>query len=711
MGIPVKISKLRPVALVASAALVVGTVGLVSTTSADAAVLTTVLGTVGITNGTDATHGTIDQNINFTTAAGCPANDGAAHATNYAQVTINGGNAGKTWPSVVLVGTSTVGVSHSGAQSFKISDTFTNIAASYGLATPQGAYDVTVTCQDATGANQSGVFRSQFVFDNAGNFTVNPPVLGTLSASVSGAPATSIGTGDAVTWTTSGGCPSPANNTHITIDGTGWAAVDLAGTGTSNFSTSAPISRGQADTLAGIQAANTLPALATGNYVVTATCQNGNGTVVTGTYQTTLAWNATTATGTITNAVSTSTVLSASTPVVVGSTISLSATVTPASGTLPAGTVTFTDETNATVGSVQVTAAGATATATVSASGYAVGTHTFNALFTPGDSSVAGSSALPMSVVVRKATPTATISISPSAPNIYTPVSLTCNVTGGVSGPSQVTFTYTVPGGSATTSSATALSSGSASLSLGSLTAGTLAGVSCTTVADANNVSVASGLTSKSIAGIDPSRVSTEYVDVTVVPGALTLTVKGITAPSPQAKTGTAVASPTTYVAATDYSTNVVILPDAAVNAGGTYIVTSGNMLPVQAVDTRAGALGYSVTGLLGDLTQPAGATHPGDVINAANVGWVPAFISSTAVPGALTAAAAGITDGGITAPAAGIQPGTSSLGLKGSAKTLFTVPSGGNEGTVVYGAQLNLQAPTTTRDGFYEGVLTLTAA
>ena len=56
MGIPVKISKLRPVALVASAALVVGTVGLVSTTSADAAVLTTVLGTVGITNGTDATH-------------------------------------------------------------------------------------------------------------------------------------------------------------------------------------------------------------------------------------------------------------------------------------------------------------------------------------------------------------------------------------------------------------------------------------------------------------------------------------------------------------------------------------------------------------------------------------------------------------------------------------------------------------------------------
>ena len=89
----------------------------------------------------------------------------------------------------------------------------------------------------------------------------------------------------------------------------------------------------------------------------------------------------------------------------------------------------------------------------------------------------------------------------------------------------------------------------------------------------------------------------------------------------------------------------------------------------------------------------------------------MPAFISSTAVPGALTAAAAGITDGGITAPAAGIQPGTSSLGLKGSAKTLFTVPSGGNEGTVVYGAQLNLQAPTTTRDGFYEGVLTLTAA
>lgn len=707
MGIPVKISKLRPLAAVASAALVVGTVGLVGTTSADAAVITTVLGTVGITNGTDATHGTINQTINFTTATGCPSTDGATHATNYAQVTINGGDAGKTWPNITLVGTTTTGVNHAGAQSFKISDTFANIAAGTGLANPQGSYDVTVTCQDATGVNTSGVFKSQFVFDNAGNFTVNPPVLGTLSSST----GTTLGMGDAATWTTSGGCPSPATGTQITIDGTGWAGVLLAGYGNSGFSTSAAISRGQADTLTGIQSSNGLPALSTGNYLVTATCQNSNGTVVTGTYQTTLAWNATSATGTITNAVSTSTVITAPANVVVGSAIALSATVTPASGTLPVGSVTFTDENGATVGSAQATAAGATATASVSASGYAVGTHTFTATFTTSDAGFSGSSALPVSTVVKQATPAAAVSISPSTPNIYTPVSLTCNVTGGNSGPTKVVFTYTVPGGSATTSAQQTLASGSASLSLGLLSAGTLSAVSCTTVADTNNVSVSSALASKTILGIDPNRVATQYIDVTVAPGALTLTVKGLSAPSAQSRTGTAVASPGTYNAATDYSTNTVILPDAAVNAAGTYIVTSGNMLPVQAVDTRAGALGYSVTGLLGDLVQPAGATHPGDVINAANVGWVPAFISSSAVPGAANAAAAGITDGGTTAPAAGLQPGASSLGLKGTAKTLFTVPAGGNIGTVVYGAQLNLQAPTTTRDGFYEGVLTLTAA
>jgi hypothetical protein len=318
-----------------------------------------------------------------------------------------------------------------------------------------------------------------------------------------------------------------------------------------------------------------------------------------------------------------------------------------------------------------------------------------------------------VTVTIDKKSPTVAASVTPASPNIYTPVSLVCNVTNGQSGPSTVTFTYTLPGASTpTTSSAQTLSSGSASLSLGTLTAGTLANVKCTSAADTNNLSVASNtVLSTTVAGIDPNRVTKQYIDVTVVPGTLTLTVKGV-AVGTSAKTGTQVSSPGSYVAATDYSTNVVVLPDASVNAAGTYIETSGKMLPVQVVDTRSGDAGYSVTGQLDSLVQPSGATHPGDTINGQNFGWTPSFIQNSRDTTKLTAAAAGLTDGGVVNPANGVSSSASgSLGLAGTAKTLFTAPAGFGLGTTIYGATLNMKAPTTTRDGLYEGTLVLTAA
>ena len=732
----------RFVALGASVVVAVGTAGLVGATAANAATSSTVLGSIGVSNATDATSGTVDQAIRFTTATGCPANDGAAHATNYASISIDGGNPGYTWPNVQLVTTTTVGVNHSGAQSFPISDTFRNIAAGSGLQVPQGAYTVTLTCQDATATNTSGVFKSVFTFDSAGNFTVTAPppaVLGTLTPQISGANVTSLTINDSIAWLTSAGCSAVPGvsipSAHIVINGgsTGhvWSGVDLNTPSSSGVSLSAPFTKNQGDTFNGFQTGGGLPTL-DGTYKVSEYCQNSTGTVITGVFETNLTFTGANATvSAVSYAVGTSVALTAPATATVGSNVTLSATVSPQSGgALPAGTVTF-SEGGVTVGSVQNTSAGATATASVTVSGLAVGAHTFNALFATADSGFVGSSALPVTVTVKQATPTATVSISPASPNSTTSVSLTCAVTGGVSGPSQVTFTYTLPGAaSPTTSAAQTLTSGSATLNLGILSVGNLTLVKCNTIADTNNVAVQSNtVASLSIAGYPLERVATEYVDVTVVPGTLTLTVNGIapgTSGSPTTgKLGTAVNSPGTSGTGayawtptagatpgntTTYTTNTVILPDAALNAAGTYIVTQGNILPVQAVDTRAGDIGYSVTGQLTDLVQPTGATHPGDTIKSNFVGWTPKFIGSNRVTGAATATAAGLSDGGVAAPAASL--GDSSFASEGlaAAKTLFTAPAGASNGTVYYGALLNLQAPTTTRDGKYEGKLTLTA-
>jgi hypothetical protein len=237
-------------------------------------------------------------------------------------------------------------------------------------------------------------------------------------------------------------------------------------------------------------------------------------------------------------------------------------------------------------------------------------------------------------------------------------------------------------------------------------------------VADANNNAATSNtIASTTIYSIVPTQVATEFIDVHVNAGALTLTVKGIPL-STTARTGAGVNSPT-YPAATnpatipaDSNTNVVFLPAADVNAAGTFIETSGNILPVEAVDRRAGAPGFNVTGILGEL-QGIGGTSSSNKINPANVGWTPKFIACTAVPTALIATDCHVTDGGPVAAADGLQPSApSTLGLQGT-KTMFTVPAqtaGGYSGTFWYGALLALKAPTNTAAGDYEGVLTLTA-
>jgi hypothetical protein len=184
---------------------------------------------------------------------------------------------------------------------------------------------------------------------------------------------------------------------------------------------------------------------------------------------------------------------------------------------------------------------------------------------------------------------------------------------------------------------------------------------------------------SPSMVGAD---MATEYLDAHVADGALTITVQGFVTPSPT----------------TPVSGNVVTLPEAELDASAAFIVTSGPIVPVVVADTRAGDLGYSVIGSLSDFAGTAGS------IAATHVGWTPQFVGSTRFPSAPTASQAGLTDGGVVAP---VDDGRA--GGLATSRLLFSARAGGSNGSVTYGANLVVHAPTATLPGNYRATLTIT--
>jgi len=130
-------------------------------------------------------------------------------------------------------------------------------------------------------------------------------------------------------------------------------------------------------------------------------------------------------------------------------------------------------------------------------------------------------------------------------------------------------------------------------------------------------------------------------------------------------------------------------------------LVTTGAINPVTVTDTRAGAPGFTVNGVVTDFTD-GGATPK--LINGSNLGWVPNRIDA--------AAGMTITPGPAVQGAPGIQPGASasdpSLGLK-TPRVLATDAPGGL-GTTHLGADLTLFVPTNTPAATYDSTLTLTA-
>lgn len=132
---------------------------------------------------------------------------------------------------------------------------------------------------------------------------------------------------------------------------------------------------------------------------------------------------------------------------------------------------------------------------------------------------------------------------------------------------------------------------------------------------------------------------------------------------------------------------DTVVLPSPTLAADGTALVTSGEINPVTVVDLRAGDVGWNAQGQVGDFSGSAGT------IAGTGLGWTPAVVSQadgqTVDAGATVVAGAG---DGLTAPS-----------------VLGSSPAGASRGTAVFGAGLELRAPTDTAPGTYTALLTLT--
>lgn len=204
---------------------------------------------------------------------------------------------------------------------------------------------------------------------------------------------------------------------------------------------------------------NTLTYTGPGTVIVTAT-QAGNSTyeAAVPVSQTITVQSNLVATTTVINAVSSSTF---------GASVTLSATVTPASGTtVPTGSVTFQSGTTL-LGVAQLNGSGV---ATLSTAALPVGSDAVVASYA-GDSNFQASASSNFNIAVSTATPIVTVGASPGSSTYGASVALSATVAGVGNGVTAPTGTVTFHDGT-TQLGASPLSNGAASLNISSLTAG-----------------------------------------------------------------------------------------------------------------------------------------------------------------------------------------------------------------------------------------------
>ncbi len=355
-------------------------------------------------------------------------------------------------------------------------------------------------------------------------------------------------------------------------------------------------------------------------------------------------------------------------PQAVGTSINLTATVAPASGTdVPVGSVQFFDGASS-LGTGTLTGGAFTLTGVT----LPVGTHSLTAVYTPTNTTALAfntSTSTPATSYVITATGTTTAAGATPGADVNAPVVLTAQETpatpgsvvwkdGGVTvaGPINVdgtgfataNHTFTVPGSHTVTAFFTPTSTSFAG-SNGSVTF---------TLAPPSGVSV-----------------DVQSIEATIPTGTITVT--------------------TPYTPANPLNIGTLALTPALDGYKGSAPFTGINV-----VDTRDGALPWALTALAGNMSDGGG-----HFINGENLGLTNLIASAGSNPGIGV-----ITTFSNPVPTLPVPVSdTGSLGLGGTPHTVFSANQGPSN--VTYAGTLTLYAPTTTVSGLYTGTITFTAS
>jgi hypothetical protein len=310
-----------------------------------------------------------DTPLSISTDGACPAN-----ATTI-QVTIKGsGFPANGFNIVGATSLSNVPTNGNGGYDVIVSDTLRNYASQQTPpATLSGDYVITLVCRTALNATSLGDFPGTIRFTSPTTYITPAPALRDTTTTLS-ASSTSIHPGDSVTFTAT---VAPATGT-----GNPAGTVQFKD-GANNLGAAVAVSGGTA-------ALTTTGLTSLGNHSVTAV-YSGDTTFATST--------STATTVTVANAplTATNTAISVNPggPVAPGTAVTLTATVTAASGS-PTGTVQFKDGAN-NVGAAVALAGGS---ATVTTSDFASGNHQLTAVYS-GDATFAASTSAAASLVVN----------------------------------------------------------------------------------------------------------------------------------------------------------------------------------------------------------------------------------------------------------------------------------------------------------------------
>ncbi len=358
------------------------TVSVMSAASANAAVVGSL--STSLASGQDTTP------FSISTSAACPG------GTNLS-VLLTG--AGFPAAGVNAVGNSSQSIyqtNASGGLVVPLPETMRQYASDNGVTTLTGRYDFDLMCRNAFGATSFGDFTGSIWFtDNTHWQNTDPNASTPTSVSVSANPVGPVTAGTSVTFTATE-TPATAGSVQFADNGANLgAAVAVDGTGKATFTTST---------------------LAAGSHSITAAF-TPSGTGFTGSTSSALAYTVNPAAATPTT---TALAVSPANTAQQFSTVTLSATVSPAAA---AGTVQFTDGTT-NIGA-PVTVSGGAATLTTST--LAVGAHSFTATFTPANATAyvgSASAAVPYQVTAftgSSASETITTTVVPGSLVISVP--------------------------------------------------------------------------------------------------------------------------------------------------------------------------------------------------------------------------------------------------------------------------------------------------